>query len=190
MVVSAIISTSPTMIYFGQEVGEAGNENGGFGSHSRTSIFDYVGVPNHQRWMNSGKFDGGQLSNTEKELRNFYKRLLNFSLKSSALMGEFQEIHSANATVTKGYLPEMYSFVRWSNTQKLIVVANFSTSKKSQFELIIPKEMIQKWNLKDGNYTIVDQLYQKSQLTLKIIKGQGKAKIKIKPSESFIYQLQ
>jgi hypothetical protein len=28
------------MIYFGQEVGEAGNENGGFGTHSRTSIFD------------------------------------------------------------------------------------------------------------------------------------------------------
>jgi hypothetical protein len=28
-----------TMIYFGQEVGEAGNENGGFGTHSRTSIF-------------------------------------------------------------------------------------------------------------------------------------------------------
>jgi hypothetical protein len=32
------------MIYFGQEVGEAGNENGGFGTHSRTSIFDYVGA--------------------------------------------------------------------------------------------------------------------------------------------------
>jgi hypothetical protein len=33
------ISSAPTMIYFGQEVGEAGNENGGFGTHSRTSIF-------------------------------------------------------------------------------------------------------------------------------------------------------
>ncbi|HMI08699.1 MAG TPA: alpha-amylase family protein, partial [Flavobacterium sp.] len=59
MVVSATIGTSPTMVYFGQEVGEAGNENAGFGTHSRTSIFDYIGVPNHQRWMNGGKFDGG-----------------------------------------------------------------------------------------------------------------------------------
>lgn len=189
MVVSATISTSPTMIYFGQEVGEAGYENGGFGSHSRTSIFDYVGVPNHQRWMNGGKFDGGKLSKSEKELRDFYKKLLNFSLKSSALMGEFQEIHSANATNKKGYLPEMYSFVRWSDTQKLIVIANFSTSKASQFELIIPKEIIQKWHLKDGRYTIVDQLYQ-SKSTLKVINGQGKAKIKMKPSESFIYELE
>jgi glycosidase len=189
MVVSATISTSPTMIYFGQEVGAAGNENGGFGTHSRTSIFDYVGVPNHQRWMNDGKFDGGQLSASEKELRNFYKSLLNFSLKSSALMGQFQEIHSDNATITKGYSSEMYSFVRWSETQKLIVIANFSTSNNSQFELIIPKEIIQKWNLKDGKYTIVDELYKKSQLTLKVINGLGKAKIKMKSSESFIYQL-
>ena len=79
MVVSTTISSSPTMVYFGQEVGEAGNENAGFGTHSRTSIFDYIGVPNHQRWMNGGKFDGGQLSNEEKDLRDFYKRLLNFS---------------------------------------------------------------------------------------------------------------
>ena len=83
----------------------------------------------------------------------------------------------------------MYSFVRWSDTQKLIVIANFSTSKASQFELIIPKGIIQKWHLKDGKYTIVDQLYQ-SKSTLKVINGQGKAKIKMKPSESFIYELE
>jgi glycosidase len=188
MVVSTTISTSPTMIYFGKEVGEAGNENGGFGTHSRTSIFDYVGVPNHQRWMNGGKFDGGQLSKSENKLRDFYKKLLNFSLKSSALMGQFQEIHSANTTNKKGYLPEMYSFVRWSDTQKLIVIANFSTSKASKFELIIPKEIIEQWHLKDGKYTIVDQLYQ-SKSTLKVINGQGKAKIEMKPSESFIFEL-
>jgi hypothetical protein len=104
-------------------------------------------------------------------------------------MGEYQEIHSANAAITKGYLPEMYSFVRWSDTQKLIIVANFSSSKNSQFELIVPKEIIQKWHLNDGKYKLVDQLDQKGQLTLKVTNGQGKLKIKMKPSESFIYQL-
>jgi hypothetical protein len=52
MVVSATISSAPTMVYFGQEVGEAGNENAGFGTHSRTSILIIL-VPNHQRWMNN-----------------------------------------------------------------------------------------------------------------------------------------
>jgi hypothetical protein len=69
MVVSATISSAPTMVYFGQEVGEAGNENAGFGF--KNINFDYVGVPNHQRWMNNSKFDGALLKPNEKELRDF-----------------------------------------------------------------------------------------------------------------------
>ena len=189
MVVSATISTAPTMIYFGQEVGEAGNENAGFGTHSRTSIFDYIGVPNHQRWMNGGKFDGGQLSQSEKDLRDFYKRLLNFSINSSALMGNFQEIQTTNRNITPGYDIAIYAYTRWSETQKLIVVTNFYSLASSNFELRIPADIIQKWNLKDGTYTITDQLYQKKTTQLRVENGEGKAQINIAPSESFIFQL-
>ena len=189
MVVSTTISTSPTMIYFGQEVGEAGNENGGFGTHSRTSIFDYVGVPNHQRWMNEGKFDGGQLSESEKDLRDFYKRLLNFSLKSSALMGKYQEIQTINRSESLGYDPGIYSFVRWSNTQKLIIVTNFSWVSTSSFELKIPSDIIKSWKLKDGIYSIKDQLNESNTSQLHVVNGVGNVKISIEPSESFIFQL-
>lgn len=189
MVVSTTISTSPTMVYFGQEVGEAGNENAGFGTHSRTSIFDYIGVPNHQRWMNGGKFDGGQLTQEEKELRDFYKRILNFSLNSTALMGEYQEIQTVNRQTTQGYDPGIYAFTRWSDTQKLVIVTNFSWLSTSNFELKIPSEIIRKWNLNDGNYTVTDQLYNKSTVQLQVSNGEGKAQITIAPSESFIYQL-
>jgi glycosidase len=189
MVVSATISTAPTMIYFGQEVGEAGNEDAGFGTHSRTSIFDYIGVPNHQRWMNGGKFDGGQLSEDEKNLRDFYKRLLNFSVKSSALMGNFQEIQTANRNISPGYDIAIYAYTRWSDTQKLIIVTNFYALASSNFELRIPAAIIQKWNLKDGTYTITDQLYHKSSPQLKVENGEGKVQISIGPSESFIFQL-
>ena len=189
MVVSTTISTSPTMVYFGQEVGEAGNENAGFGTHSRTSIFDYIGVPNHQRWMNGGKFDGGQLNKDEKELRNFYKKLLNFSLSSSALMGRFQEIQTVNRQTTQGYDLGIYAFTRWSDTQKLIVITNFSWLTASNFKLKISSDIIKKWNLKDGNYTLTDQLYNKSSVQLQVLNGEGKAQITIAPSESFIYQL-
>ena len=189
MVVSTTISTAPIMIYFGQEVGEAANENAGFGTRSRTSIFDYIGVPNHQRWMNGGEFDGGQLSPDEKDLRDFYKRLLNFSINSSALMGNFQEIQTANRNITPGYDIAIYSYVRWSNTQKLIVVTNFYSLASSNFELRIPADIIQKWNLKDGTYTITDQLYQKKSSQLIVENGEGRAQISIGPSESFIFQL-
>ncbi|HCQ12906.1 alpha-amylase family protein [Flavobacterium sp.] len=188
MVVSTTLSTSPTMIYFGQEVGEAGNENGGFGTRSRTSIFDYVGVPNHQRWMNGGKFDGGQLSESEKNLRDFYKRLLNFSLESDALMGEFQEIQSVNRAETEGYDSGIYSFVRWSENEKLIVVANFSWVTKSNFDLKIPSDVIAKWNLKDGNYEVIDQLYG-SIKTMVVENGIGIIKLVLGASESFILKM-
>lgn len=189
MVVSTTISTSPTMVYFGQEVGEAGNENAGFGTHSRTSIFDYIGVPNHQRWMNNGKFDGGLLTQKEKELRDFYKRLLNFSINSSALMGEFEEIQTINRQSTAGFDPGIYAYTRYSTTEKLIIVTNFSWINTSSFELKIPLDIIQKWNLKDGSYTITDQLYETTKAQLEVVNGEGKIQITISPSESFIFQL-
>ena len=189
MVVSTTISTSPTMVYFGQEVGEAGNEDAGFGKPTRTSIFDYIGVPNHQRWMNDGKFDGGQLSESEKNLRDFYKRLLNFSIKSPALMGNFQEIQSVNRQNNSGYDELIYSYVRWSENQKLIVVANFSSEKTSEFELKVPADVISKWNLKDGSYILLDQLYLQSKTYFTVKNGEGIARIKIAPSESFIYEV-
>ena len=189
MVVSSTISTSPTMVYFGQEVGEAGNENGGFGTRSRTSIFDYVGVPNHQRWMNNGKFDGGQLSEGEKNLRDFYKRLLNFTINSSALMGKFAEIQTANRDITENYDPGLYSFVRWSADEKLIIISNFSWLTTSSVDLKIPANIIKEWKLKEGSYTILDQLYKKNSSVLKVENGLGTMKLSILPSESLIFSL-
>jgi hypothetical protein len=202
MVLSTTIGSSPTMIYFGQEVGEAGKEDAGFGKPTRTSIFDYVGVPNHQRWMNEGNFDGGQLSETEKDLRDFYARLLNFSINSSALMGEFQELQSYNRSHSDNgfakvensfgggkYNEGLYSFVRWSDSQKLIIVNNFSWVTKSEFDLLIPNEVISQWKLKDGTYELKEQLYQKSGTQLIVKDGIGSVKITIEPLESFILSL-
>lgn len=190
MVISATISTSPTMIYFGQEVGEPGNEDAGFGKPTRTSIFDYIGVPHHQRWMNDGKFDGGQLTESEKALRDFYARLLNFTIKSSAMMGKYQEIQTVNRNETKEYDPGLYSFVRWDNKEKLIIIANCSWVTTSHVDLIVPEDIIEKWNLNDGDYKVTDQLYNHETSTLEVKGGRGIIKVKIKPSESFIFKLQ
>lgn len=188
MVVSATLSSSPTMVYFGQEVGEPGNEDAGFGKRSRTSIFDYIGVPHHQRWMNEGKFDGGQLSNSEKALRDFYSRLLNFTLNSSAMLGKFQEIQSVNRKETQNYDQGLYSFVRYSEEEKLIVIANFSWVTSSRIDLIVPEDVILAWKLTDGSYTVKDQLYGSSTV-LNVVNGKGTIHLNIKPSESFIFKL-
>lgn len=190
MVVSATISTSPTMIYFGQEVGEPAKEHAGFGSPTRTSIFDYVGVPNHQRWVNNKKFDGGQLLSDEKELRDFYKRLLNFTIGSEALMGEYADIHYYNREHTENYNHRVLSYVRWSRNEKLIVISNFDANESYSFEIKIPPEIINQWQLQEGSIKVKDALYGKTEKELKIIDGIGKLDLEIAPLESFIFKLE
>ena len=189
MVVSATISTSPTMIYFGQEVGEPGAEHAGFGSPSRTSIFDYIGVPNHQRWMNNKLFDGGQSTEEEKTLRDFYKRLLNFSINSSALMGNYQDIHHFNRAHTEWYNDKVLSFVRWSDDEQLIIVSNFSNTDTFGFELQLPEDLINKLNLEVGNHQLKDQLYNTYSSVLKVESNKASARIDVKPLQSFILKI-
>ncbi|MBT8204614.1 MAG: alpha-amylase family protein [Eudoraea sp.] len=189
MVVSATISTSPTMIYFGQEVGEPGAENAGFGSSTRTSIFDYIGVPHHQRWVNDKNFDGGQLSDEEKELRDFYKRLLNFTLKSEALMGEYEEIHFFNKEHTDGYDHRVLAYVRWSDNEKLIIISNFDSGRTYDLQLKVPGHIIKHWELEEGNYPLVDALYG-AQNSMKIKGGIGHIPIRLDPLQSYIFRLE
>ena len=189
MVVSATSTTAPTMIYFGQEVGEDGSENAGFGTSTRTSIFDYVSVPAHQRWVNNKEFDGGQLTNEEKGLRDFYKRLLNFSINSSALVGDYQDIHLYNREHTEGYRAKVLSFVRWSDDEKLIIVSNFDNKKSYGFELKIPKHVIEPWKLAEKTYDVEDQLYNQFNTTLIVENGIGTIKIKLDALQSFILKI-
>ncbi|TBN14524.1 alpha-amylase family glycosyl hydrolase [Hyunsoonleella pacifica] len=189
MVVSATLTTAPTMIYFGQEVGEDGSENAGFGAPTRTSIFDYVGVPAHQRWVNNKQFDGGQLSDKERRLRAFYKRLLNFTIGSEALTGKYQDIHQLNRKHTKNYSDKVLSFVRWNDNEKLIVVSNFDSENSCEFNLKLSKDIISKWKLINGNYKLEDQLFYNFNPTLNVENGLGSIKIQLKPLESFILKL-
>jgi len=189
MVVSATSTTAPTMIYFGQEVGEDGSENAGFGTSTRTSIFDYVSVPAHQRWVNNKEFDGGQLTNEEKNLRDFYKRLLNFTISSSALVGDYQDIHLYNREHTEGYRAKVLSFVRWSDDEKLIIVSNFDNKKSYGFELKIPKHVIEPWKLAEKTYDVEDQLYNQFNTTLIVENGIGTIKIKVDALQSFILKI-
>lgn len=189
MVVSTTISTSPSMIYFGQELGELGAENAGHGKPSRTSIYDYVGVPSLQRWVNNKQFDGGQSTENEKQLRDFYKHLLNFTINSSALTGDYKEIHAYNREHTNNYNHRVFSFVRWSNDEKLIIISNFDATKSYEFNLKLPQDIISTWKLKDGSYKLINQLDNNKEIQLKVKKGKGYLDINLESLESLILKL-
>ncbi|WP_430927761.1 alpha-amylase family protein [Polaribacter marinivivus] len=189
MVVSATISTAPTMVYFGQEFGEPGTEDLGFGDPTRTSIFDYGSVPTLVRWVNNKQFDGGQSTKEELAHRDFYKRLLNFTISSEALMGEYADIHQYNRQKTLNYNQKVLSFARWSENEKLIVISNFDAIGNHRFVLEIPAEVIKKMKIKDGNYMMLDQLYQQKSFKLTVRDNIGLLTVQLAPLESYILKL-
>lgn len=207
MVVSATIGTSPTLVYFGQEVGEAAIDNPGFGHASRTSIFDYVGVPAHQRWMNNGKFDGGQSTLKEVTLRAYYQKLLNLSTGKNvpALLGEYYSLDAANRSAqtatmdthsnATGYDDSTFAFVRFEEntanktSQKLIIVNNFNQTQAKPLSLKLPKPLIDQWQLTDGTYPLKDLLEDnKAQLVVK--QGEGQVQMQLAPLSSAIFELE
>lgn len=189
MVVSATSTTSPTMVYFGQELGEPAQEDLGYGDPTRTSIFDYGSVPSYVRWVNDKQFDGGQLTDAEKELRDFYKRLLNFTIQSPALMGQYQDIQLYNQENTEWYNDKVQSFVRWSSNEKLIIISNFNSENTYGFELQLPEDLVSKLGLEEGSYELKDLLYNKYKSTLKVENGKVQTRIDIGPLESFILRI-
>ena len=119
MVVSSLISRAPTLLYFGQDVGEDGSENAGFGTPTRTSIFDYIGVPAHQAWMNNGKFDGANLTQEQVALRDYYKAIMSLNSLPAVVGGEMTELSVTGSERVVG-------FTRKLGQQALYVLSNFS----------------------------------------------------------------
>jgi len=131
MMVTATLNVGPVMIYSGQEVGEPAGQSLGFSSTTRTSIFDYCGIPQHQKWLNNGLCDGGQLSEDQKNLHAFYSKLLNTVLASEALRnGKFYELMVANEH-QPGFNTRLYIYARYTAEQRVLVIANFNRSQQN-----------------------------------------------------------
>mgnify|MGYP000055838057 FL=1 len=127
MVVSATLGSGPVMIYSGQEVGEQGAGIEGFGGDdNRSTIFDYWGQPQHQQWLNGGKFDGGLLSPAQKSLRTFYQQLLTLVQSNKAIQsGTFTDV-----SAELGLGNTAMAYVRSTDSERVLVLANFSRANR------------------------------------------------------------
>ena len=130
MTISACMNTNPVMIYFGQEFGEPGMDEEGFsGKDGRTTIFDYWTVDTIRRWRNGGKFDGKNLTASEKKLQNFYTTLLNLCNKEKAIReGEFFDLTYANLEGCYFNEHKQYAFFRKASKELLLIIVNFDQS--------------------------------------------------------------
>ena len=134
MVVSSLISRAPTLLYFAQDVGEDGSENAGFGTPTRTSIFDYIGVPAHQAWMNKGKFDGANLTSEQASLRDYYKAIMALNSLPAVVGGTMTALSVSGSERVVG-------FVRTLGQQSIYVFSNFSEEPQTVLINLTPEQV-------------------------------------------------
>ncbi len=150
LVVSATIDKAPMMIFFGQEVGEPGAGVQGFsGEDGRTTHFDYWGVPEHQKWVNGGKFDGGGLSEEQKQLRQLYGDILKLAATSQAIsQGIYVDLTEFNAA-SKNISDKVHVFARGYGEERLIIVSGFNM-KTEHIKIQLSEEAIHELKLQSG----------------------------------------
>ncbi len=156
MVVAATLSAGPVMLYAGQEVGEPALGEAGFsGDDGRTTIFDYWSMPEHQKWMNKGAFDGKGLSPEQLLLRNYYKKLMQLAAQSPAIAdGEIIEIPRSETLNNR-----MYGFFRYNAAQRLLIVANFDRNQVMEIAVDVPD-----WIIKTKNISSTVSLLDNAQI--------------------------
>lgn len=157
MIVAATLTRSPVMIYAGQELGELGMDHEGFsGMDGRTTIFDYWTVPSIAAWANEGKFDGQGLDDEQRELQEFYKRLLQITMRHKAIThGVMYDLEYAQNTAHFNS-HEHFVYVRKHEDDLLLFVLNFD-DKVANIYIHIPQEAFEhlqwtpglKWNYVD-----------------------------------------
>ncbi|MBB5353278.1 glycosidase [Haloferula luteola] len=178
----------PVMIYSGQEVGEPAVGVAGFsGDDGRTSIFDYTVMPEFQKWVNGGKYDGGRLSAKQKKLRAWYGRLLGVIAEPAFVAGDFYGLNYANRENLRfgavageacgGHW--MYAYLRrdWEGGQVFMVVVNFHPERGwASVPVWVPAAAVEWARIDPIKGRWVERLQDEKDAAM-VVNGQGEAKM-------------
>lgn len=160
LVVSSMISKGPFMIYYGQELGEMAHDNEGFaGDNNRSTIFDYWSYSTIRRWYNHGECNLELLTPHEKWLRSVYSRILRLCNEAPAIAdGNFFDLMYVNLRNPKFNPHRQFAFLRYTDEQVLIVIANFSDTA-CHVGVNIPDLAFDMIGLEEGIFQTTDLLW-------------------------------
>lgn len=163
LVVSALMSKGPFMIYYGQELGESAHDNEGFaGDNNRSTIFDYWSYDTLRRWYNDGKCTISRMTAQEKWLRKAYKKVLNLANSQTAIAsGNFFDLMYVNLQNPKFNPHRQYAFLRYDSKQVLLIVANFDNHDVN-ISLNIPDLAFDMAEISEGELTAKDLLWERT----------------------------
>jgi len=141
MVVTATLHTGPLLLYFGQEIGVRAEGSEGFsGDDGRTTIFDYWGILEWQGYLHSQCAKPAvELPADQHLLRAFYQRLNHLVSQSDAIQnGAFYDLQWANRDVAGYNGDRLFSYLRYTARQRLLIICNFDRNQTAETSVAIP----------------------------------------------------
>ncbi len=188
LVVSSMFSTGPFMLYYGQELGERGEEDEGYAGHNhRTTIFDYWSLATLRRWNNSGIWDDEALTKQERWLRGIYRKVLRLCNEAEAVReGAFFDLMYVNLSHA-GFDPHReFAFLRHTQKQKLLILANFGDGDRVS-EVVIPKAAFDAAGLPEGSVKATDLITGETQ-RIELLPDRG-TKVAVKRRSAVVLEL-
>jgi glycosidase len=191
-----LLTRGPVVVYNGQEVGEPGAGDEGYGrDDGRTTLFDYWSMPELRKWVNGNNYDGGDLSQNQTALRAYYRSLLEIATLPAIAEGELLSLQEANkAGSTYCSLGRWcYTFLRYTEdgSHVLMVLANLNPENTYKAFVIVPQQALDTVGL-DGATTITmrDRLDPDTIITADVAKlTSSGVQIELKPSQARVLEL-
>ncbi len=165
LVVSAMMTKGPFMIYYGQELGESAKDNEGFaGDNNRSTIFDYWSYDTLRRWWNKGNPSEKKLTAQEKWLRKMYQKVLTMCNTEPALReGSFFDLMYVNLQ-HPGFNPHsQFAFLRYTKESVLLIAVNFDHNP-AELDIVIPRLAFDMAGLPEGEIDAKDLLCDRGQI--------------------------
>ncbi|MCR4918541.1 MAG: alpha-amylase [Prevotella sp.] len=155
LAVSLLLGTNPFMLYMGQTLGEKGMDAEGFsGRDGRTTIFDYWSVDTLCRHAK------GELTEQEEQLSQTYRRLMAIAQRQPAVgEGKMFDLCYVNR-----HQPRLFSFIRKSGKQTMLVVANFSDDSL-EAHVVVPRAAFDYLEMTEGNHKATNLMAADRQAT-------------------------
>ena len=128
----------------------------------------------------------------QKELRNYYSQLLNFTVASKAIsQGKFYDLMWANNFDGGPDTRYIYSYLRYHENEKLLVVVNFNKKDTQYFKLKIPEHAIGEMVLDlNGTIKLKEEFTGFEINDVQLIKASNEGvEMKLQPLESFLFRV-
>jgi hypothetical protein len=156
-------------------------------------------MPEHLKWNNNKKFDGGKLTEQQKAYRKFYSTLLNFCINSDAIVnGKFYDLQYINRfNQSEGFDERhVYAFLRHTENERLLIIGNFSVDTNFDIYVKIPVEALKLMAIENKKEFVFEEMLENeikitvNNLFLSNVKSKtGGVAFKLKPSAAYIFQI-